>query len=105
MKKPIYIVILVFGLLLLSINVKAEQTEIVCTNSVLADFTNNIINENVTIEYICEECGLSKSVSYGDGFPYKPPNGWGIYHIHHEEEDKEISNKILCPSCVKKHNL
>jgi len=36
----------------LSTFTQAENTTIICTNSVLADFTSNIIKENVTIEYI-----------------------------------------------------
>ena len=37
-----------------TINTTAEETDIqiVCSNSVLADFTSNLIKENVTIEYI-----------------------------------------------------
>ena len=36
----------------LSTFTQAENTNIICTNSVLADFTSNIITENATIEYI-----------------------------------------------------
>ena len=37
-----------------SINTIAEETDIqiVCTNSILSDFTSNLVKENVTIEYI-----------------------------------------------------
>jgi ABC-type Zn uptake system ZnuABC Zn-binding protein ZnuA len=52
MKKTIYLIITIFGLLFLSINVQAEETNIVCTNSVLADYTSNLITENVTITHI-----------------------------------------------------
>jgi len=45
--------LIVFSLIF-SFNVSAqeEKINIVCTNSVLADFTSNLIKENVSIEYI-----------------------------------------------------
>lgn len=50
------LIIELIGLLLLSfiiINpISGSSTYIICTNSVLADFTSNIITENTTIEYI-----------------------------------------------------
>jgi len=52
MKKIILIAIL-FITIFFSANVSAEENiEIVCTNSVLADFTSNLITKNVTIDYI-----------------------------------------------------
>ena len=55
MKKKIVIPLIICSIFLISTNsIKAdtEKTSIVCTNSVLADFTSNLIRENVTIEYI-----------------------------------------------------
>jgi ABC-type Zn uptake system ZnuABC Zn-binding protein ZnuA len=48
------IIVLFLFSLFFSINVIAEEEtiNIVCTNSILADFTSNIITENVTITYI-----------------------------------------------------
>jgi ABC-type Zn uptake system ZnuABC Zn-binding protein ZnuA len=43
--------ILLFSLIITN-TCTAESINIICTNSVLADFTSNIITENVTIEYI-----------------------------------------------------
>lgn len=46
-------ILLVISLPLVTIQVGAQETTtIVCTNSVLADFTAQLITENVTIEYI-----------------------------------------------------
>ena len=52
-KTKITLIIILFSLLL-TFNVDAEEetTKIVCTNSILADFTSNILKENVSIEYI-----------------------------------------------------
>ena len=52
MKKTVYLIIALLGVLIFSINVQAEETKIVCTNSVLADYTSNLITENVTITHI-----------------------------------------------------
>ena len=47
------LVLLFITLPILTIQAEAqENTTIVCTNSVLADFTSQLITENVTIEYI-----------------------------------------------------
>jgi len=52
-----YVMLFVGTILILSCfttNVQAEETEIriICSNSILADFTSNLIKENVSIEYI-----------------------------------------------------
>ncbi|EMR74445.1 ABC-type metal ion transport system, periplasmic component/surface adhesin [Thermoplasmatales archaeon SCGC AB-540-F20] len=52
-----YMLICIIAMLLLSfftITTQAEETKtaIICTNSILADFTSNLLTENVTIEYI-----------------------------------------------------
>jgi len=52
-----YILLFIITTLILScfaINTQAEETDIqiVCSNSILADFTSNLIRENVSIEYI-----------------------------------------------------
>jgi ABC-type Zn uptake system ZnuABC Zn-binding protein ZnuA len=55
MKKS-YILLLVtlFALSIISSNATADEetTNIICTNSVLADFSSNLISENATIDYI-----------------------------------------------------
>jgi ABC-type Zn uptake system ZnuABC Zn-binding protein ZnuA len=43
--------IIIFASIITKVNAE-ESTNIVCTNSILADFTSNILIENVTIEYI-----------------------------------------------------
>ena len=55
--KQTYIPILISILLTISIvpihtNAQTTSTTIICTNSILADFTSNIISKNVTIDYI-----------------------------------------------------
>jgi len=54
MKKITLLITTLVILLISSTNATAEEetTNIVCTNSALADFTSNIITENVTISYI-----------------------------------------------------
>jgi len=47
----ITILILISGFLN-NVNAEENTTKIVCTNSILADFTSNLVKENVTIEYI-----------------------------------------------------
>ena len=45
--------LIVFSLIFtVNVNAQEEKINIVCTNSVLADFTSNLIKENVSIEYI-----------------------------------------------------
>jgi ABC-type Zn uptake system ZnuABC Zn-binding protein ZnuA len=48
--KIIFLTILTISIF--SIKVSADDLNIVCTNSVLADFTSNLIDENVSIEYL-----------------------------------------------------
>jgi len=54
MKKLILLIITMVLFSGLAINVSGEEntTNIVCTNAILADFTSNLIKENVSIEYI-----------------------------------------------------
>jgi ABC-type Zn uptake system ZnuABC Zn-binding protein ZnuA len=53
MKKTVYLIACLLVLILCSRITQAEDgTNIVCTNSVLADFTNNILPKNFTIDYI-----------------------------------------------------
>ena len=54
MINPILIISILTTLLLVSSPLPAQEDtiEIICTNSVLADFTSNIITQNVTIDYI-----------------------------------------------------
>lgn len=56
-RKNKYILFFISAIVLLSIltiNIKAEETDIkiVCSNSILADFTFNLITKNVSIDYI-----------------------------------------------------
>lgn len=90
MKKKIYkiIILTLITLAIFSLKVSADELNIVCTNSVLADFTNNLIKENISIEYLmpsgvcpafydCPPSDVSKVVtadiliSFGD--PVKEP--------------------------------
>ena len=53
MKKSLIIISSILLLSFLAVNVSAdEQITIVCSNSILADFTSNLVTENVTIDYI-----------------------------------------------------
>ena len=47
-----FVIILIFLLSLFTTSAKETQINICCTNSILADFTNNLIKEDVNIEYI-----------------------------------------------------
>jgi ABC-type Zn uptake system ZnuABC Zn-binding protein ZnuA len=46
------LVILIFFSLTLTTTSNAEDINVVCSNSILADFTSNLLKENVSIEYI-----------------------------------------------------
>jgi len=54
MKSIVYILGIILLLSFIVTNASAEEDDIniVCTNSVLSDFTSNLIKENVTIDYI-----------------------------------------------------
>ena len=49
----VFIALFVLTLSFTQLSVADEETiNVVCTNSILADFTSNLITENVTIDYI-----------------------------------------------------
>jgi ABC-type Zn uptake system ZnuABC Zn-binding protein ZnuA len=54
MKEKIILIAIVFLTTICTINISAEEENLnlVCTNSILSDFTSNLLTENVNIEYI-----------------------------------------------------
>ena len=46
------VAILISSCFVINVSAEAETINIVCTNSILADFTSNLIKENVSIDYI-----------------------------------------------------
>ncbi len=109
-KNKVIILFLIFIVIftVCSLNVEADDIDIVCTNSVLADFTSNILKENVTIEYLmpagvcpafydCPPSDVSKVVSadilisFGD--PMMEP--WLADLLIHNENVKIIECKDL----------
>lgn len=54
LKKSIFVLFLLTSMMITSqpLSAQDDTLEIICTNSALADFTSNILTENVTIDYI-----------------------------------------------------
>jgi len=50
--KSIIIVLVLLSFFTINVTAEEETINIVCTNSILADFTSNLIKENVSIDYI-----------------------------------------------------